>query len=226
MSTKLEAMVGLLAGRKIEPELLDELADPSSEASRFLEATRTRSRALLGEPRMLENPRPTRHGRGGLIALALLAIAAFVAFAVTLQVVDRRFRLLEASLEARDREARADALRLEAILQRLAEPKPAPEWPASFEESLKRIEAGLGRVEVDPSTAQIREEIAAIRRELSATDKLAIKRAEELQAAVHDAARVVRLLINRSEPPAPGQEGFNPPRQPVGGGDPRRPPKP
>ena len=38
MTTKLEAMVGYLAGRDADPSLLDELANPSSEASHFLEA--------------------------------------------------------------------------------------------------------------------------------------------------------------------------------------------
>ena len=45
MRTKLEAMVGYLAGRDADPALLEELDSPSSEASHFLEATRTRSRA-------------------------------------------------------------------------------------------------------------------------------------------------------------------------------------
>jgi hypothetical protein len=219
MSTKLEAVVGLLAGREVEPGLLDELADPSSEASRFLEATRLRSRALFAGPAPPENPHRARSGRGGMIALALLSIAAIVLFSATLQVVDRRFRLLEGRLEARDRESRGDALRLESILGRLAEPRPAPEWPSSFEASLKRLEAGLGRLEAAPekdapSAEQLRDDLAAIRRELSTAEKGEAKRSEELQAAIHDAGRVLRLLLNRFDPPPPGPEkapGYAPP---------------
>jgi hypothetical protein len=231
MSTKLESMVGYLAGRKVEPELLDELADPSSEASKFLEATRARSRALLAEPRPIEAPRTTRTGRGAMISLGLLGIAALVAFAATLQVVDKRFRLLEASLAIRDVEAKADARRLEALLERLAEPRPEPEWPRSLEASLKRIESGLGRVEAgsarpraDRPSELALEELAAIRREIAANELAANTRSEEVQAAVHDAARVLRLLLNRFDPPVldPAKPpGFNPPRPPANG-EPRR----
>ena len=231
MSTKLEAMVGYLAGRKAEPDLLDELSDPLSEASRFLEATRVRSRALLAEPQPVAPPRATRAGRWGLISLALLGIAALVAFAATLQVVDRRFRLLEASLQARDLEAKADARRFEAILEHLAESKPKTEGPRDLESSLKRIEAGLKSVEArdsvletDRSTELALEELAAIRRELAANDRAATTRAEELQAAIHDSARVLRLLLKAAEPlaPIPPQAPvFNPPRPPAGG-EPRR----
>jgi hypothetical protein len=224
MSTKLEAMVGLLAGRKVEPELLDELADPSSEASRFLEATRARSRALLAEPGMLEKTKPDRVGRVGLIPLALLASAVLVALALTLLVVERRFQRLETELKARDLESsRVDARRLEAVLERLAESRPSLR---PIEDDLARLEQSLAKTpppKADPALAQARDEIAAIRRELAATDRLASTRSEELQSAIHDASRLLKLLINRLDPPPPDAEpGFKPPPRPLAPGDPRR----
>ena len=229
MSTKLEAMVGLLAGRAAEPALLEELADPSSEASRFLEATRARSKALFAGPTGAEPPKASPPGRGGMIAVALLAVAALVAFAATLRVVDGRFRLLEARSEARDAEARAQARRVEEALGRLVEPAGVAETSS---EALRRIEAGLDRVEArppptaaDPSAGRLREEVAALRRELASAEQAGARRDEEVQAAVHDAARVLRLLLGRLDPPAPGTDStpvFTPPRPP-GGGEPRRP---
>lgn len=232
MSTKLEAVVGLLAGRKVEPALLEELDDPSSEASRFLEATRARSKALFAEPANPEPSRPSRPGRSGPYAVAFLAIASLVAVAAALHVIDRRFRLLEAELAARDLQAREDARRVVSILERLAEPRPEPGWVAPFEANLRRIEQEVETIKAtpplvpkaDPSSARILEELGAIRHDLATAEKQAERRSEEVQAVVHDAARVMRLLINRFDPTLgpDKQPVFTPPRSPANG-EPRRP---
>jgi hypothetical protein len=234
MSTKLEEMVGLLAGRKVDPAILDELADPSSEASRFLEATRARSRALLkqpGETEDFERTRPIRQRGPWRIAPAWPVVGFIILIVSAFGVVDHRFRRLEASLSLRDHEARASGLRFESILNRLAEPGPRSNSP---ETALKRIEDAvrrLERLEGKPDSAmaellsvQIRDELAQQRRELSVIEKAETRRLEEIQAAVHDAGRVLRLLLNRTPPLEPTGEpipGFNPPR-PSTGGEPRR----
>jgi hypothetical protein len=230
MTTKLEAMVGLLAGREVEPKLLEELADPSSEASRFLEATRARSKALLAGPLAAEALRVKGEGRGRwTIALVLLVVSALVAVAAAVHAVDRRVRELEAASEARRDEAKAEALRLEAILGRLADSANS----ATLDATLRRIDSRLARLEAAPvsppkadrAIALTLEELAAIRRELAALDKQSADRSEDLQAAVHDAGRVLRLLLSRIEP-TPAELEKNPvfpPGRPQPGGEPRRP---
>ena len=120
MTTKLEAVVGYLAGRDADPSLLDELTNPSSEASRFLEATRTRSRALLEEPALPEKsiePAPARNWlrRVGWASAAVLAVG------LTFWLVETRTRRLEAVLERANSDARSRSERIEAALTRLAE---------------------------------------------------------------------------------------------------------
>jgi hypothetical protein len=224
MSTKLEAMVGLLAGRKVEPALLEELADPTSEASLFLEATRARSRALLAEPEMVASPKGSRSRRTWIIPFVILAVVALLLFAAALWVVDRRFRLLEASLGARDLEARADSRRVEAILERLSDPRPALERIKEDIASLERSLRTVPPAPVDPALAQLRDELATLRHELSAAEKAASKKSEQLQAEIHDAGRLIKLLIPRLDPLAPDLEppsGFKPTRPPAPV-DPRR----
>jgi hypothetical protein len=218
MSTKLQAMVGLLAGREPEPALLEELADPTSEASRFLESTRARSRALFAGPVAAA---PPRDSRGRRLALVVAAV----------RLVDLRFRQLEASLEARSQEARAEARRMGESLDRLAVTRAVPEPLDPLKDALTRIEADLVRIErrssgadvarADPVVTQVREDLASIRRELSASELAEAQRVDELRASVHDAARVLRLLLNRIDPTAPVVDPgpvFTPPRPT----DPRR----
>ena len=227
MSTKLEAVVGLLAGREVEPKLLDELADPSSDASRFLEATRTRSKALFDGP--VEVPRRDRDGRGRwVIALVLLVVSALVALAAALRAVDHRFRQVENHLEAKDAEAKAEARRIETLLGRLADSTSDADRAATIGAALGRIEDRLARLEAAPAPDKAEprtlEEFAAIRRELAAIDKQSADRAEDLQAAVHDTGRVLRLLLNRFDPAPAGADkppSF-PPARPPAGVDPRR----
>ena len=210
MSTKLEAMIGLLAGRGAEPALLDELADPASEASQFLEATRSRSRSLIAGP---ESPEPApgpapRRLAPAWVVVALVAALGLAAWAGV--ALDRRFRLLEADLAARSAEARLAAARLEAAIASQARPR------VEFAEILKRIEAAQERAdarpepsELDPALAEIRAGLAQVRRDAEAADKAESVRAEELRAEVHEAARLLKLLLTRSLPLAPTTE---PPR--------------
>jgi hypothetical protein len=118
MKTKLEMMVAYLAGRQGEAagSIRRELGDPTSEASRWLEALRKRSRGILGaDPPEMPAPipaRPTRDrttvpGMAGrrLPAMLLGATAGalvFLAVAATWRSQDDRLRDLEAALERRE----------------------------------------------------------------------------------------------------------------------------
>ncbi len=143
MSTKLEAMVDFLSGREGDPRLLDELADPSSEASRFLESTRERSRALLEDPtigRTVDRPRlPLRW-----LAIAALIAIALAAFSLISWLAADRLRRLESTLARAEAESKAKDLRLDAALSRIAESRPSLDPIA---EALGRVEAGLARLE-------------------------------------------------------------------------------
>jgi hypothetical protein len=134
MKTKLEMMVAYLAGRQGEAagSIRRELGDPTSEASRWLEALRSRSAGVLGaepsERPVPIPPRPPRDrttgpGKDGRRRPALLlgasaAALVFLAVAASWRSQDGRLRDLEAALQRR--EARwADRFdRLEAALAR------------------------------------------------------------------------------------------------------------
>jgi hypothetical protein len=149
MKTKLEIMVAYLAGRQGEAagSIRRELEDPTSEASRWLEALRSRSREILGaDPPEMPAPilaRPTRdrttgRGKAGRWLPALLlgasgAALVFLAVAASWRSQDHRLRDLEAALERRearwgDRFDRVEARwgdrfdRLEAALTRREAP--------------------------------------------------------------------------------------------------------
>ena len=66
MKTKLEMMAGYLAGRRDESADLirQELGDPASEACRFLEAMREKSRGALGVNPTAAGWTPRRTRRG------------------------------------------------------------------------------------------------------------------------------------------------------------------
>ncbi len=167
MRTKLEIMVDYLAGREGQEatQLRAELDDPSSEASRFLEATRSRSIALLGGPGPAGAGPPPRRSivrRSALVAAAVGAILAVSA--ASLRLGEARLRRLEAALARGEARSREVALRLEAALARASEPprgapahspahSPAPALPppgprnGEIETALVRVEAGLGNLE-------------------------------------------------------------------------------
>ena len=227
MSTKLETMVGYLSGRDGDPRLLDELADPSSEASRFLESTRERSRALIGGPTVgekVDRPRPNRFRR---LAIAALIAAALVAIGVAYWLADGRLRRLEATLARSEAESRAKDRRLEAALARLADSTPSLDPLAT---ALGRVEVGLEKLErriesidrkpeppsppkADPSAA---EDLATLRREFSAAEKANARQIEDIRASVQDVARLLRLLLGRTQPLAPEPAAVFPsPRPPT-----------
>ena len=147
MKTKLEAIAGLLAGRADSPEaLLAELADPTSEASLFLEATRTKSRALLAKPRVADAPaKPGRLGSRRLVGLLIAGgLATLVlAVAVPLRVGAIRQARLEAALADQHRQAEADRTRLEAALARAVEVLRPAESPPSREPAIEASIASL-----------------------------------------------------------------------------------
>ncbi len=143
MKTKLEMMVAYLAGRQGEAagSIRRELGDPTSEASRWLEALRSRSAGIVGaDPPEMPAPisaRPTRDRTTGpgmtgrrLPALLLGASAAalvFLALAASWRSPDDRLRDLQAALERREARWGDRFDRLEAALaRREAPPQGAP----------------------------------------------------------------------------------------------------
>jgi hypothetical protein len=167
MRNRLEAMVHYLAGREGEaaPALRRELDDPASEFSRFLEATRQRSRALM-EPRppleaparagVLPGSAPIRPALGRVVTVGALAASILLAGVGALGLGEARLRRLEGTLARREADSRADARRLEVALARaLASPArvaaaPVPSIPRpdpAVASALARVETGLGQLE-------------------------------------------------------------------------------
>ena len=146
MKTKLEMMVAYLAGRQGEAagSIRRELGDRTSEASRWLEALRSRSGGILGAgPPEMADPRPARPirdrttGRGmagrRLAALLLGASAAalvLLAVAAAWRSQEGRLRRLEATLGRREAGWADRFDRLEAALARRQAP-PHGEPPGS-----------------------------------------------------------------------------------------------
>jgi hypothetical protein len=140
MKTKLEMMVAYLAGRQGAPagSIRRELGDPTSEASRWLEALRSRSGGMLGAgPREMSGPRPapagpirdwtTASGMAGRRLPARLlgapaAVLVFLAVAAAWRTQDGRLRRLEATLARREAGWADRFARLEAALARREAP--------------------------------------------------------------------------------------------------------
>lgn len=238
MKTKLENIAGYLAGRDDDSgPLRAELADPSSEASRFLEATRAKSRALLGDPpeaSPAEGPRTVR--RPYLAALAGLGCLA-VAIALPLWIGEVRHRRLEATLRSERAESAGELGRLEARLAKALDalkPPPSPEVRPSrepaIEAGVERIEASLiehGRrlddlarsrpppaagapIRPDPALAEIRAELVLIRREVAANEQGAGRQFQELRTIVQELNQILRRVLGRPQPGANNIEGPRP----------------
>jgi hypothetical protein len=178
MKTKLEMMVGYLAGRRgPNAELIrQELQDPTSEASLWLAAVRSRSREVLSmdlreKPDLLTSASISGvkiafvAARKWLLPFVLGASAAAIAFisvGAARWVQDDRLTHLESILANRDAQVSDRFNRLEAAVIRRQEPLPAhsarPQEPISQEGSpkapanattdllLARIEARLGEL--------------------------------------------------------------------------------
>ncbi len=139
MKTKLEMMVAYLAGRKGEAaeSIRRELEDPTSEASRCLEAVRSRSRRALRRGRC-RRCRTSSHlaqsatgrphlgcpGDGCFRCSSALSSAAlvFIAVGVAWRAQDDRLRHLEATLARREARWGDRFNRLEAALTRREAP--------------------------------------------------------------------------------------------------------
>ncbi|WP_435007797.1 hypothetical protein P12x_005062 [Tundrisphaera lichenicola] len=158
---RLESMVEYLSGREGEaaPAIRAAMADPSSEASRFLEEVRSRSRALVptqtSEPQLPARPvaRSARPWR--LAANSALAASILLASGSALWFGQARLDRLESALERREAEARAEARRLETALALVvkeptkvaAAPTPSNPRPHPIEQALARVEVGLDRLD-------------------------------------------------------------------------------
>ena len=176
MKTKLETMVAYLAGRKGEAadSIRHECEDPTSEASRCLEAVRLRSRRIFGanlpempDPipsRLILNQTAARRAGGNrlpsLLVAASSAAVVLIAVGTAWRAQDHHLRQLEATLEKSegrwgDRFNRLEAAltRRETSIQRqpssskgpnLEDLKPSGPADASTSLALARIEARLG----------------------------------------------------------------------------------
>jgi len=170
MRNRLEAMVGYLADREGEaaPTIRAELGDPTSEASRFLEATRRRTRALVQEQPVADQAPSTpltlaiRPGFRRAVPVAGLAASVLLAAAASLGLGEARVRRMEEAMARREAESRSEARRLEDALARAIPipgksapvPSPAstptaPPMPriGPIEVALARVESGLGKLE-------------------------------------------------------------------------------
>ena len=228
MKTDLETMIGYLAGRDGQGDagLRAELDDPSSEASRFLEAARRRTRALIAdgpvdEPRPAPLARRPRHRRVAMVAgaVALVLISALI----PLGFGAIRERRLREALTRAESDAREQAVRLEAALARTT-PRPASTPPTKPREepialALNRVEAGLGKRErrlddlsrpapappaiesppplgPDPSLGEIRAEIAAIRRETASSEQANARQLQEMRTVLQELNQIVRRAVS------------------------------
>jgi hypothetical protein len=140
MKTKLELMVGYLAGRQgdsVESIRL-ELRDPTSEASRWLEAVRSKSRAMLdagsleaqgsGPPLVPKNSENRGRARNRLVRMFLGTAAAALAFlggVAAWRAQDESLKRLEATL--RHQEARWEARfnQVDSIFERMETVRPS-----------------------------------------------------------------------------------------------------
>jgi hypothetical protein len=228
MTTKLDDLVGYLAGRDGEPRLLDELAEPDSEINRFLEAARTKSRALIAEP-VASKARPKRstvrtsNGIGLGIGIGLLLAALLVAG----WSIDLRLRQIEANQRDRDAEARASVDHLESAVNQLLENHEEPGGFAPINAAIARVDGSLEKLQrqiqeldraamvtrPEPVAAQVLENLTALRHEIAASEKAKMRQAEELQSSLHEVSRLLRLLVNRTPAiPAPNGNPADPPR--------------
>lgn len=243
MKTKLDAIAGFLAGREDGAATLRaELADPASEASLFLEATRARSRSLMAEPGVAAPAEPARGRRPARRRILPIAAGLFglaLAIGVPLGVGAIRDRRLEAARDARDAGTRAELDRLAAALANAPRPPgPPPSRDPAIEATLARLEAALadqGRLldalaraepkaapaaptRPDPSLAEIRAEMAAIRRELAADQLASGRQFQDLKTIVQELNEILRRVLGRPDRPPNG--GPRPMRLPVPGFEP------
>jgi hypothetical protein len=171
MKTKLETMVGYLAGRQgaaVERIRL-ELEDPGSDASRWLTEVRSRSRALFSPgsleqpsggrsptiPAFTAEPRPSRSGwlppfvlGASAAALVLLAVGAF------LRAPDDRLNRLETLLAQQD--ARWGS-RLEQIETAVTSPRaPSPAEAPSAKRSTSQDAKSAPQIDMTTALALAR----------------------------------------------------------------------
>jgi hypothetical protein len=224
MRSKLETIVGYLAFRDgpAADRLRAELADPASEASRFLEAARQRTRGLVAD-RARPPEQPRQHRRS--LAIAALAAGILGLAGAGLWLAESRIRSLEATLARREAENRDQTARIERALA-LALEKPAarssvPQTPTPVpapvvdrekptELALARLETGLGRLErrleglgngpnpgpdpaIDATVVELKNELGQLRRDLTASNIAGTRQMQELRSMVIEVGQLVRV---------------------------------
>jgi hypothetical protein len=202
MKTKLEMMAGYLAGRRDESteRIRQELSDPASEASCFLEAMRAKSREALPE-----NP-PKQPLRPWLpfTVLAMVIAPLLIAAGVASWAHDRRLRRIEASRPREDEQWEDRIRRLETAIAR--DGNTAGSARARLESALDKLERRLGEIPAsrldsdDPTVARLRRDLDGVRQDLGARERADRHDLQELRSAVEEALRSLRRLEAR--PPA------------------------
>ena len=156
MSTELDTMIGYLAGREGDgsARLRAELGDPASDASRFLESARLKTRALLacpptdGPPRPL--PPPPRPKARKVPKAAAVAALLVVAAAIPFWIGQERERDLRAALDRTLADAKSRDARIEAFLVGRPASAAIPARKAGDEPimlALNKVEEELGRLD-------------------------------------------------------------------------------
>ncbi len=221
MKTKLEMMADYLAGRRDESADLirQELGDPASEACRFLEAMREKSRGVLEvNPPGRPDPGPAPRGpiaraflkpaRLPFTVVALVVSPVLIAVGAAWWAHDQRLRGIEASLARGDAGWEDRVRRLETAVARGGN---------ATESALARLEAALGKLERrlgedhasrldpdDPTVARLRRDLDGLRQDLGARERADRQDLQELRSAIEEALRSLRRLEARppAQPPA------------------------
>ena len=217
MKTKLEMMAGYLAGRRDDSAdmIRQELGDPASEACRFLEAMREKSRGALEvnpperpdlglvsrDPIARALPGPARLP---VTVLALVVLPVLIAVGAAWWAHDQRLRGIEASLSRGDVGWQDRVRRLETAVAR---------GRNATESALARQEEALGKLEQrleedhpsrldpeDPTVARLRRDLDDLRQDLGARERADRQDLQVLRSAIEEALRSLRRLEAR--PPA------------------------
>ncbi len=238
MSTKLESLVSYLSGSETDPRFLEELDDPTSNAALTLEGVRSRSEALFQEPVATEFlPKSNQLGSWpGRMAWIFAGLGILVVL-VACWRIETQITRLAADHEARESQRRVETRQLENFIGELRANR--AEGPASetvlaslnrLEKGFEQIETRLNQIEKRPEPEKIETvpqpslgDLANLRHEFASAEKVRVRQNEDLKTSIHEISRLLRLLINRLEPPP--TTPAEPPRSfsnPILPGNPRR----
>ena len=211
---KLESLVGFLSGKQHDASLDQDLTDPASEASLFLEAARERSRQLVGPLVIPPATAPASPSQPRLI-WAFLSVAVIAS--LILALLEWRIERLESSNAQRSREAREFNQALNESIkalqrsqaestQKLSELIKPPEGSPNVSglmEKLTALERGIESSQNQAGLDKLRADFSSLRTQVESIEKQSSIRAEESQTAFRETQRLIKLIMSRLDPPAP-----------------------